>query len=123
MAEEEIKMEEKKKAKAEPLEKAGTLELKTSVKSYQGGINAEKQKMGSSIRSLQNQFKAHSKDLYAAALKMKEEGITEMSGKIRDQIKENKGSLTRMRSGVNLFLSEINHVKRDFHAYVGAFWG
>lgn len=105
MAEDEIKMEEKKKAKAEPLEKAGTLKLKTSVKTYLGGIEAEKQRMSGYTKKMQNEFKRHSKEMKEAGRNMIEEGNMKMS------------------SSVKLFLSEINRVKKDFQAYTRAFWG
>lgn len=125
--------------------KAGQLALKTSVKSYQGDIDAEKQKMGdyakkmgSSVRSLQKEFKGHAKYLQEAAAKMNEEGAARMQGKvnkfkaeIRDQGKENKEAIAYLGNGVKLLLSKVNQKKKDFHAYqqgpfqgyIKAFWG
>lgn len=118
---------------------------KTSVKSYQGGIGAEKQamagyakKMGSSVRSLQGEFKRHSKEMHEAGRNMIAEGNRNMSakvgkftGEIKNQIKENKEAVSRMEHGVRLFLSEVNNKKKDFRAYqhgpfqgyIRAFWG
>ena len=117
--------------------KAETIALKTSVKSYQGDIDAEKQKMGdyakkmgSSVRSLQKEFKGHAKDMQEAAAKMNEEGATRMRGKvnkfkaeIRDQMKENKGAAARLGNGVKLLLSQVNQTKKDFQTYSQVFWG
>lgn len=120
-------------------------EAKTSVKSYQGDTDAETQKMadytkkmGSSVRSLQKEFRGHAKDMQAAALKMNEEGATRMQGKvnkfkaeIRDQLKENKEAVAYLENGTKLLLSKVNQKKKDFHAYsrgpfqsyIKAFWG
>ena len=122
--------------------------FKTSVKSLSGDIDAEKQKMGSSVRSLQNGFKEHSKDMKAAALKMNEEGTTRMRGKvnkfkaeirgqfkenkeaasrfkaeIRGQFKENKEAASRMGSSVKILLNEVNKKQGSFQNYIKAFWG
>ena len=129
--------------------------FKTSVKSLSGDIDAEKQKMsdyskkmGSSVRSLQNGFKEHSKDMKAAALKMNEEGTTRMRGKvnkfkaeiqegttrmrgkvnkfkaeIRGQFKENKEAASRIGSSVKILLNEVNKKQGSFQNYIKAFWG
>ena len=76
----EQKEVDKKKAKAEG---------KMTVKSYQQDINVEKQKMGayskkfgSTVRSLQADFKKHGKEMKEAASNMREEGIKNMSAKV-----------------------------------------
>lgn len=125
--------------------KAESKLLKTSVKSYQQGIDTEKQKMGAysdkfktTVRSLQANFKKHAKDMKNAALQMREDGIKQMSqkvhkykGEIKDQIVENKESVARMDDNVKFFQSEINKKRKDFQAYargpfqgyIKAFWG
>ncbi len=120
-------------------------ELESSVKSYQQGIDLEKQKMnlyikktGTSVRSLQEEFRKHSKEMKGAAKNMLEEGSKNMNakvgrfrGEIKNQIKENKEAAAHMESGVRFFLGEINKKKKDFQAYaqgpltdyIRAFWG
>lgn len=146
MVEEDVKEESrkipKKKLKAKP-------ETKSSVKSYKQGIEAEKQKMssyskkfGTTVRSLQADFKKHQKELKEAALNMREEGAKNMGDKInkfkgeiktatksmkdkvnkfnqevKNQISENKEAVARIEKGVKFFLSEINKMERDFRAY------
>lgn len=110
----------------------------TSVKTYQQGIDAEKPKMtgyskrfGTSVRSLQADFKKHSKDLSAAALEMREEGTKKMNEKINNQIKENKEAVAKIEAGVKFLISEVNKKKKDFQTYaqgpftdyIKAFWG
>lgn len=117
----------------------------TSVKSYKEGINSEKQqmdtyskRMGSSVRSLQGDFRKHSKEMHEAGRNMIAEGNRNMNAKvgkfkakIRDQLKENNNAIARMGDGVKFFLSEVNKKKKDFHAYqrgpfqayIKAFWG
>ncbi|MEK6868753.1 MAG: hypothetical protein AABX74_00860 [Nanoarchaeota archaeon] len=129
MAEQEVKEVHKKKGKAEG---------KMTVKSYQQDINVEKQKMGayskkfgSTVRSLQADFRKHAKDMKAAAENMREEGIKKMSakvgkfkGEIQDQIKENKTAVAHIASNIKYFLGEINKKKRDFRSYAKvSFWG
>lgn len=126
--------------------------LKTSVKSYQGGISAETQKMadyakkmGSGVRSIQGQskslqgeFKKHSKEMKEAGRAMIAEGnrnmhtkVSKFTGEIKEQIKENKEAVSHMENSIKLFLSEVNKKKKDFlayqhgsfHAYIRAFWG
>lgn len=127
------------KKKAEP-KKAGT-----SVKSYKQDIDVEKQKMGAyskefgtTVRSLQAGFKKHAKDMNAAALKIREDGIKNMSQKVGKFKYEIKEATTRMADNVkfiqceiNKKKSEINKKKKDFQAYargpfqgyIKAFWG
>jgi len=147
MAEEEVKKKvPKKKVKTEG---------KKSVKSLQQGIETEKQNMGAyskrfgtTVKSLQANFKSHTKALKEAALNMREEGEKKMKGKInkfngeikaatkkmndgvdkfkgeiKDQIKENKGAVAKIEGGVKFLLSEINKTKNDFKSYSKAFWG
>ncbi len=117
----------------------------TSVSSYQQGINTEKQKigayakrMGTSVKSLQGEFKKHGKEMHEAGRNMIAEGnkkmagkITRYKGEIRAQIKENDEAISRMGNGVKFFQSEVNKMKKDFHAYqrgafqayINAFWG
>lgn len=64
-------------------------EAKSSVKTYQQDIDAEKQKMGAysnkfktTVRSLQSNFKKHARDIKVAALQMREDGVKHMSNKI-----------------------------------------
>lgn len=124
----------------------------TSVKSYQGEIDTEKQKMNSyakkmssnvralqnDAKSLQNDFKKHAKDMNAAALALREDGIqnmntkvTKFKGEIRAQIRENKEAIAHMGNSVNYFVSQINGKKRDFRTYakgefqnwIKSFWG
>ena len=119
----------KKKAKAEG---------KMTVRSYQQDINVEKQKMGayskkfgSTVRSLQADFKKHGKEMKEAASNMREEGIKNMSakvgkfkGEIQDQIKENKQAIAHIASNIKYFLGEINKKKKDFRSYAKvSFWG
>ena len=121
----------KKKAKAEG-------KGKMTVKSYQQDINVEKQRMGayskkfgSTVRSLQADFKKHGKEMKEAASNMREEGIRSMrpkvakfKGEIQDQIKENKQAVAHITSNVKYFLGEINKKKRDFRSYARvSFWG
>lgn len=135
----------KKKTKAEA-------ESKTSVKSYQRDINAEKQKMAAysrkmatnvrtlqaNVKSLQTSYKKFTKEMKEAAKTMRQDGIKRMNekvgkfkGEIGDQIKENKEAISHMESNVKYFLSEINKKKKDFRAYargpfndyIKAFWG
>ena len=118
---------------------------RSSVKSYQIGIDTEKQKMGAyskkfrtTVRSLQADWKSHAKDLKVAALQMREDGIKNMTQKvhkykrdIKDQITENKEAVARIESSVKFFQSEINKKMKDFRAYargpfqgyIRAFWG
>lgn len=127
-------------------------ELKTSVKSYQHGVNLEKQKictyakkMGTNVkslqttaRSLQGEFKNYSKEMEIAGRNMIEEGNRHMNlkvgkfkGEITNQIKENKEAIAHIENGVKLFISDINKKKKDFQAYargpfnnsIKAFWG
>lgn len=117
----------------------------TSVKSYKQEMGAEKQKMvdyskhmKSNVKALQTKFKKFSEDAKESGKKLREAGIKEMSekvqkfqGKIKDQIKENKGALSHMASNVKYFQTEIDKMKRDFHHYIkedfqnyiNAFWG
>lgn len=128
----------KKKAKAKT-------EAGTSVKSYQQGIDGEKQKMGAyskkfgtTVKSLQADFKIHAKDMKNAALQIREDGIKQMSqkvhkykGDIKDQIVENKEAVARIGNSVKLFQSEVRKKDHDFQAYargpfqgyIKAFWG
>ena len=110
--------------------KAEHLTLKTSVKSYQGDIGAEKQKMGdyakkmsSSVRSLQKEFKIRAKEMKEAGRKMIEEGNRKMNALVKNQISENREAVSRIGNGVKMFLSEVNKKKKDFRAYQQAFWG
>ncbi len=129
MAEQDVKEVHKKKAKAEG---------KMTVKSYQQDINLEKQRMasyskkfGSTVRSLQSDFKKNAKEMENAASNMREEGIRNMrskvakfKGEIQDQIKENKTAVSHIASNVKFFLSEINKKKKDFKTYAKvSFWG
>ncbi len=117
----------------------------TSVKSYQEGIDTEKQKMNvyakkmaSSVKSLQNDFKKHAKDMNAAALALREAGmqnmntkVTKFKGEIRAQVRENKEAIANIGNSVNYFVSQINGKKRDFSSYakgefqnwIKSFWG
>ncbi len=117
----------------------------TSVKSYQQGIDSEKQKMGayakkmvSNVKSLQAEFKKHGKEMHEAGRNMIAEGnkkmagkITRYKGEIRTQIKENNEAVSKMGSSIKFFLSEVNKTKKDFRAYqrgafqayINAFWG
>jgi hypothetical protein len=131
-----IKMENDKKdeTKAEVEEK--TL-VKTSVKSYQQGIESEKQEMSTyskgfeaGVKSLQADIEKHSKYVKNAALKMREEGVKNMGEKvakfrkeIEDQIKENKEAVSHMANNVKYFLSEIHKMEKNFGDYSKAFWG
>ncbi len=122
-------------------------EAKTSVKSYQKGINTETQKMttyskkfGTTVKSLQHDFKKHAKDIKEAASKMRkdkhmDDRINEFKGElktaskhmgskvhklnndIKDQVKENKEASVRIENSVKLLLSEVNKKKKDFQAY------
>lgn len=144
-------MRKSKKAKA----KAGierTTSVKTSVKSYQQGIESEKQKtstyskefeagvksLQTGVKSLQADITKHSKDIKNAALKMREEGIEHMGKKvakfgkeIEDQITENREATSHMADNVKYFISEIDKKKKNFQSYVQgpftdyikAFWG
>lgn len=137
-------MRKSKKAKA----KAGierTTSVKTSVKSYQQGIESEKQKTSTyskefeaGVKSLQADITKHSKDIKNAALKMREEGTEHMGKKvakfgkeIEDQITENREATPHMADNVKYFISEIDKKKNDFQSYVQgpftdyikAFWG
>ena len=118
--------------------KKGKAEGKMNVRSYQQDINVEKQKMGayskkfgSTVRSLQADFKKHGKEMKEAASNMREEGIKNMSakvgkfkGEIQDQIKENKQAVAHMVSNIKYFLGEINKKKKDFRSYAKvSFWG
>lgn len=120
-------------------------EAKSSVKTYQQDINAEKQKMGAysnkfktTVRSLQANFKKHAKDMKVAALQMREDGIKNMDEKVRKfnheikgQIQENKEAISHIANNVKFFQSEISKKKKDFQAYargpfnsyIKAFWG
>ncbi len=124
---------------------ANTTNQKTSVKSYCQGVEKEKQKMEigtkvfqTNVRSLQNKFKQHAKDMGEAASKLLEEGNRKMKGKIsrfkgqiREQIKENNEANSLFSSGLNKFNSDINKKKKEFEAYtkgpfqdsIKAFWG
>ena len=121
------------------------LGAKSSVKTYQQGIDTEKQKMGaytkkmgSSVKSLQGEFKKHGKEMREAGRAMIAEGNRNMSAKvgkfmseIKDQIKENKEAIANIGNGVQFFLGEINKKKKDFRAYasgpfngyIKSFWG
>lgn len=120
-------------------------ETGTSVNSYQQGINAERQKMGAyskkmgtSVRSLQGEFKKHGKEMGEAGRTMIAEGNANMNakvekfrGEIKNQIKENKEAVARLGNGIRFFLGEVNKKKKDFRAYargpfnsyIKAFWG
>src|SRR3989338_4041471 len=128
MAEQDVKEIDKKKGKAEG---------KMTVRSYQQDINVEKQKMGayskkfgSTVRSLQADFKKHGKEMKEAASNMREEGIKNMipkvakfKGEIQDQIKENKQAVAHIASNIKYFLGEINKKKKDFRSYAKvSFW-
>lgn len=146
MAKEGIKEVPKKKTKTEE---------KTSVKSYQQGIDVEKQEMtgyskkfGTTVRSLQADFKRHQKEIKEAAVNMREEGAEEMSNKInkfkgeirvatkamdnkvdkfnadiKNQIKENKEAVSRIGGSAKFLVSEINKKEKDFRSYAKAFLG
>lgn len=129
-----VKMAEQKEV---PKKKA-IAEGKMTVRSYQQGINVEKQQMGAysrkfghTVRSLQADFKRHEKDVKEAASNMREEGIKNMSakvgkfkGEIQDQIKENKQAIAHIASNIKFFLGEINKKKKDFRSYARvSFWG
>lgn len=125
--------------------KAKQAVAKTSVKSYNEGINLEKQKMGTyakkmgtNVKSLQGEFKKHSKEIKEAGKNMLADGNKKMSakiekfnGEIKNQIRENKESIANMGNGVKLFISDVNKKKKDFQAYsrgpfngyIKAFWG
>ena len=114
------------------------LEAKSSVKTYQQGIDIEKQKMGAytkkmgssvkslqgGVKSLQGEFKKHGKEMREAGRAMIAEGnrnmaakVGKFSGEIKNQIKENKEAIANMGNGVQFFLGEINKKKKDFRAY------
>ena len=116
MAKEESKEGSKKKAKVEK-------EGKTSVSSYKKGIEVEKQKMTTSVKSLQGDFKKFAKDIKEKGKAMIEEGIKHMGGIIKAQVKENKEAVSHMEGNVKFLLGEINKKKKDFQAYSSAFWG
>lgn len=106
-------------------------ESKTSVKYYQQEIESEKHKMdayskkfATTIGPLQAGFKKHAKDMNASALKIREDGITNMNRKvgkfnheIKGQIQENKEAVSRIANNIKFFQSEINKKKNDFKAY------
>lgn len=128
---------------------------KTSVKSYQQGTDVEKQEMGTyskrfgtTVRSLQADFKRHQKEIKEAAANMREEGAKEMGNKInkfkgeikvatkamdnkvdkfngdvKNQINENKEAVSRIGAGAKFLISEINKKEKDFRSYGKAFWG
>ncbi len=120
-------------------------EYETSVKSYQEGVNPEKQKMGAytkkmrtNVRSLQAEFKKHAREMKEAGKNMIAEGNANMNskvgkfrGEIKNQIKENKEAVTHLGNGVQFFFGEVNKKKKDFRAYsrgpfngyIKAFWG
>ena len=127
-------------------------EVKSSVKTFQQGIDAEKQmmsayakKMGSSVRflqaevkHLQAEFKKHGKEMKEAGKNMIAEGnrnmdskVGKFKGEIRNQIKENKEAIANIGNGVQFFIGEVNKKKKDFRAYargpfnsyIKAFWG
>ena len=103
----------KKKAKAEG---------KMTVKSYQQGINVEKQKMGAYSKKFGhtvNQFKGEIK----TATKKMNDGVDKLKGDIEDQIKENKTAVAHIASNIKYFLGEINKKKKDFKSYAVSFWG
>lgn len=96
--------------------------LETSVKSYQRGIDVEKQKMegyskkfGTSVEKYRGDIKAQIKKLGTSVEKYRKD--------IKDQIKENKEAVSHMADNVAFFLSEIEKKKKDFQSYAGAFWG
>lgn len=123
--------------------------LKTSVRSYEEGVCVEKQRMGdytkkmaSSVKSLQGEFKRHSKEIKEAGKTMNVEGKKKMNAKvekftgemktaskqiasgvrklnndIKDQVQENKEAVSRIGGSIKLLLSEVNKKKKDFQAY------
>ena len=121
------------------------LEAKSSVKTYQQGIDTEKQKMGaytkkmgSSVKSLQGEFRKQGKEMREAGRAMIAEGnrnmktkVEKFSSEIKDQIKENREAIANIGNGIQFFLGEINKKKKDFRAYargpfngyIKAFWG
>jgi len=125
-------MENDKKAKSKIEEKAeAKTPVKASVKSYQQGIESEKQEMSTyskgfeaGVKSLQADIEKHSKYVKNAALKMREEGVKNIGEKvvkfrkeIEDQIKENREAVFHMADNIKYFLSEIDKKKKDFQSY------
>ena len=91
-----------------------------SVRAYGQAIEGEKQematysrKMKSNVRALQADFKKHAKDIKAAAIAIREEGIKNMSGKIRGQIKENKEAIANIANGVKYLIGQCDKKKKE----------
>ena len=156
-------MAKKTKSKIKAKKTKSKIKAKSSVKSYQQEIDTEKQKMGAysknmgkSVKSLQGEFKKHSKEMQEAGRNMIAEGNKNMNAKvnqfegeikvaskamsdgikrlhtnIKNQMKENKETVSRIENGVKFFCSEVNKKKKDFQAYaqgtfppyIKAFWG
>lgn len=111
----------KKKAKTEAKLGVKAKAAGTSVKTYQQGINVEKEKMGAyskkfgtTVKSLQADFKKHTKDLKEAALKMKEEGAKHMNTKINQFKGEMKAASKMMDDKVGKYKGDIkNQIKEN----------
>ncbi|MBU2637375.1 MAG: hypothetical protein KJ955_00190 [Nanoarchaeota archaeon] len=127
-----------KAAKAEKPKFEAKKPLGTSVRSYQRGINAEKQRMAdasrkfeANVKSLEAGFKRSSKDIVTGALLMREEGAREMKAKvgrfqndIKAKIKADKESVSRFRGNVQHLSRECRSLSREFQSYaINAFWG
>lgn len=142
---EESKPKEEKVAKTEKPKFEVKKPLATSVKSYQRGVNAEKQRMaessrkfGANVKALGAEFKRSSKDITAGALLMREDGAREMKAKVgrfqndvKAKIRADKESVSRFRGDVQRLSKEVRSLSREFQSYakgpvadyVKAFWG
>lgn len=124
---EESKPKEEKAAKAAKTEKP-KFELRkplaTSVKSYQRGINAEKQRMAdasrkfeANVKSLGAEFKRYSKDITAGALLMREEGAREMKAKVGKFQYDIKAKIRADKESALRFKGNVQHLSREFQSY------
>lgn len=128
-------MAKKKGSKKGQPEKKG--QSRTSVSSYQQGVEAEKGKMDAyakrmqaDIKSTQNDFKKYAKEIKQAATALVEAGTKEMNEKvggfrkeIRAQINENREAMAYMGGSVEALTKAIDQKKNDFQQWVRDFWG
>lgn len=128
-------MAKKKGSKKGQSEEKG--QSRTSVNSYQQGVEAEKGKMDAYAKSMQtdvnfmqNDFKKHAKEIKQAAAALLEAGTKEMSEKvggfrkeIRAQVKENREAIAYMGGSVQALTKAIDQKKNDFQQWVRDFWG
>ena len=113
-----------KAAKAEKPKFEAKRPLSTSVRSYQRGINVEKQRMadasrkfGADVKSLEAGFKRSSKDITAGALLMREEGAREMKAKVGKFQNDIKAKIRADKESVSRFRDNVQHLSKDFQSY------